>query len=108
MEYMTQFEFEELAGYEVSFDAYHNVIEPMFIAVRDNVTKQEFVKMLDGKAFAITNRWGIDEFTKLRHKAWGWEVIYEYDKCYKDWFLWNGRSLMSLDNYRLEDFEIVE
>lgn len=56
----------------------------------------------------IKNPWNIDEFTKLRHKVWGWEVVYEYSPCYKDWFLWNGRSLMDLDNYRLEDFEIVE
>lgn len=44
-------EFEELAGYEVTYEDYHNVIEPMYLAVPENVTKQEFVKMIDRKRF---------------------------------------------------------
>lgn len=49
-------EFEELAGYEVSFDTYSKVIEPMYMSLPDNVTKQEFVKMLDKKAFALPTK----------------------------------------------------
>ena len=44
-------EFEKIAGYKVSFETYNNVIEPMYMAI--NVSKQEFVKMLDKKAFAL-------------------------------------------------------
>lgn len=55
------------------------------------------------------NPWNIAKYTKLRHKVWGWEVTYEYDLCYKDWFLWDDLrgSLIPLDDYRLEDFEII-
>ncbi len=51
---MMQKEFEELAGYEVSTETYNNVIEPMYMAT--NVTKQEFVKMLNKKAFALPTK----------------------------------------------------
>lgn len=46
-------EFEELAGYEVSFDDYSNIIEPMYLAVPETVTKADFVKMIDKKRFAL-------------------------------------------------------
>lgn len=49
---MMQKEFEEIAGYEVSFEDYNNIIEPMYMAL-PNVTKQEFVKMIDKKRFAL-------------------------------------------------------
>ena len=42
-------EFEELAGYEVSFEDYNNIIEPMYMAT--NLSKQEFVKCLNRKQF---------------------------------------------------------
>lgn len=47
-------EFELIAGYEVSDEAYNNVIEPMYMAT--NLTKQEFVKVLDRKAFALPTK----------------------------------------------------
>lgn len=47
-------EFEEIAGYEVSFETYTNIIEPMYMAT--NLSKQEFVKLLDKKAFALPTR----------------------------------------------------
>jgi len=50
---MMHHEFEELAGYEVSFETYNNIIEPMYMALPENITKQQFVKMLDKKAFAL-------------------------------------------------------
>ena len=46
-------EFEEIAGYEVSYETYNKVIEPMYNALPDNLTKYDFVKMLDKKAFAL-------------------------------------------------------
>ena len=44
-------EFEEIAGYEVSYEDYTNIIEPMYMAV--NLSKQEFVKLLDRKQFDL-------------------------------------------------------
>lgn len=44
-------EFEELAGYEVTFKDYNEIIEPMYMAIPESVSKQEFVKMIDRKRF---------------------------------------------------------
>lgn len=44
-------EFERIAGYEVSYEDYTNVIEPMYNAT--NLTKTEFVKTLNRKAFDL-------------------------------------------------------
>ena len=44
-------EFEEIAGYEVSYEDYTNVIEPMYMAT--NLSKKEFVKVLDRKQFDL-------------------------------------------------------
>jgi hypothetical protein len=44
-------EFEEIAGYEVSYEDYVNVIEPMYMAT--SMSKQEFVKCLDAKRFSL-------------------------------------------------------
>ena len=49
---MMKHEFEAIAGYEVSFDDYNNIIEPMYIA--SDLDKQEFVKCIDKKRFALT------------------------------------------------------
>lgn len=46
-------EFEELAGYEVTYSDYHDIIEPMYMAIPDSISKAEFVKMIDKKRFAI-------------------------------------------------------
>lgn len=51
---MMKYEFEELAGYEVSTEDYENIIEPMYIAT--NLTKAEFVKVIDKKRFAIVKK----------------------------------------------------
>lgn len=57
-------EFEEIAGYEVSYEDYTNIIEPMYMAT--NVSKQEFVKMLDKKAFALpTKKQMVNEMKKI-------------------------------------------
>lgn len=46
-------EFERLAGYEVSHEDYIMYIEPMYMAVCDDVTKQEFVQMVNRQRFAL-------------------------------------------------------
>lgn len=45
-------EFEEIAGYEVTYSDYHDFIEPMYMAL-PSVSKTEFIKMIDKKRFAI-------------------------------------------------------
>ena len=45
-------EFERIAGYEVTFADYNDIIEPMYMAL-PNVSKQDFVKMIDRKRFAL-------------------------------------------------------
>lgn len=47
-------EFEEIAGYEVSYEDYTNIIEPMYMAT--NLSKQEFVKVIDKKRFALPTK----------------------------------------------------
>ena len=44
-------EFEELAGYDVSYEDYTNVIEPMYMAT--NMSKREFIACLDEKRFSL-------------------------------------------------------
>ena len=51
---MMKHEFEELAGYEVSAQDYSNIIEPMYMAV--NVSKKDFVAMIDKKRFALPTK----------------------------------------------------
>lgn len=49
-------EFEELAGYEVSYEDYNNVIEPMYMALPAQYSKQDFIKMIDKKRFALKTK----------------------------------------------------
>ena len=51
---MMKYEFEQLAGYEVTDETYSKVIEPMYMSV--DCDKLEFVKMLDKKYFALPTR----------------------------------------------------
>lgn len=44
-------EFERLAGYEVSFSDYHNIIEPMYMAT--DLSKADFIKTLNRKQFDL-------------------------------------------------------
>lgn len=48
---MMQQEFEQIAGYEVSFKDYEEIIQPMYMAL--NLSKQEFVKCLSEKRFSL-------------------------------------------------------
>lgn len=51
---MMKHEFEAIAGYEVSAEDYNNIIEPMYMAT--NLSKQEFVKTISKKRFAIVKK----------------------------------------------------
>lgn len=51
---MMKSEFEALAGYEVSFEDYSSIIEPMYMAT--NLSKQDFVKCIDKIRFALPTR----------------------------------------------------
>lgn len=51
---MLKTEFEKIAGYEVSFNDYYNIIEPMYMSV--DLTKTQFVKILDRKRFALKSK----------------------------------------------------
>lgn len=51
---MMKQEFEQFAGYEVSAEDYYNIIEPMYMAT--NLSKQDFVKCIDKKRFALKTR----------------------------------------------------
>lgn len=50
---MMKHEFERLAGYEVSAEDYNNIIEPMYLAIPESISKQEFVKMISRKRFEV-------------------------------------------------------
>lgn len=51
---MMKYEFEKLAGYEVSDYDYDVIIEPMYMAT--NLSKQDFVKCLDRKRFEVKHQ----------------------------------------------------
>ena len=51
---MMKYEFEALAGYEVTDYDYTEIIEPMYYA--SNLCKQEFVKTISKKRFALKTR----------------------------------------------------
>lgn len=48
---MMKKEFEALAGYEVTWEDYTQIIEPMYMAT--NLSKSEFVKVIDRSRFAL-------------------------------------------------------
>ena len=46
-------EFEELAGYEVSYKTYSEIIEPMYMAIPETMSKRDFINLLNKKALAL-------------------------------------------------------
>ena len=61
---MMKAEFEKLAGYEVSNEDYNKIIEPMYMAT--DLSKEEFVKVIDKKRFALkTKKQYIAEMKKI-------------------------------------------
>ena len=71
-------EFEEIAGYEVSFEDYNNVIEPMYMAT--NLSKAEFVKCIDKKRFALKTRKQL--INEMRKKAEEIRCVVEHNGAY--------------------------
>lgn len=51
---MMKYEFETIAGYEVSEEDYRKIIEPMYMAT--DLSKEEFVKVINKKRFAIKSK----------------------------------------------------
>lgn len=67
-------EFEKLAGYEVNYNDYVNIIEPMYMAVKLN--KADFIQCLNRKRFEVkkkTERQYINEIKKIAE--------FLYDNC---------------------------
>lgn len=61
---MMKHEFEKLAGYEVSYEDYKNIIEPMYMAT--DLSKADFVKCIDRKRFALpTKKQVISQMKKI-------------------------------------------
>lgn len=48
---MMKHEFEQLAGYEVTWEDYNNIIEPMYMAT--NLDKKDFIRTLNKQRFAV-------------------------------------------------------
>ena len=66
---MMKQEFEALAGYEVTDEAYYTIIEPMYMAT--NLTKKAFVKVLDKKAFALPTKGELKRaMRKIANEIW--------------------------------------
>ena len=79
---MMKHEFEALAGYEVSAKDYTEIIEPMYMATPDSITKQEFVKMLDRKRFALPTRKQI--VNQMKKIAQYCAEMCEHCSCWKE------------------------
>ena len=77
---MLKYEFEQISGYEVSDDDYNKYIEPMYMALPDGITKQEFVKMISKKHFALPTKQQMKK--KMREIA---KHLYEICGRYTDW-----------------------
>lgn len=75
---MMQQEFEQLAGYEVSYEDYVDIIEPMYMAV--DLSKSEFVQCINKKRFALPTLKSI--ISKMQQCA---ESLYESCTHYTDW-----------------------
>lgn len=92
---MMKFEFEELAGYEVSNEDYNNIIEPMYMAV--NLSKQEFVKVIDRKRFEVKHQKSqeqieLEESIKAEIKELKESIKWHQDKieAYKGFYEFDG------------------
>lgn len=76
---MMKSEFENLAGYEVSFDDYNNIIEPMYMA--SNLSKTEFVETINKKRFALKSQKQLEknmkEIAKYLHETFTRFTDYE-------------------------------
>lgn len=76
---MMKHEFEQIAGYEVTMEDYNKIIEPMYMAT--NLSKEEFVKVIDKKRFALpTKEQMVREMRKIAKN------IFEHcgQRCFSD------------------------
>lgn len=62
---MNKQEFEKIAGYEVSFDTYTDIIEPMYMSV--SLSKQSFVNFIHREAVEL--RSGQDMIEEMKRAA---------------------------------------
>ena len=63
---MMKEEFEQLAGYEVTWSDYNNIIEPMYVAT--DLSKADFIKTLNKSRFALkSENMYIKELKRLAH-----------------------------------------
>lgn len=44
-------EFENLIDVQCSWETYHNIVEPMYMALPEHISKQQFVAMLNPEYF---------------------------------------------------------
>ena len=106
---MMKHEFEKIAGYEVSFEDYNNIIEPMYMAT--NLDKADFVKCVDRKRFALKTQQqsinGIKKEAKHLFEICGRRHDYESEGRIE-------RQLAELENrfggiwYTLREYEMPE
>ena len=83
-------EFMKIAGYKVNYDDYKNIIEPLYMAAPDNMTKTEFIACLSRKRFEVktkTERQYINEIKKISQ--------YLYENC--------GRSSFCDEKSKIEE-----
>lgn len=74
-------EFKRIAGYEVSYETYKNIIEPMYMST-DIIDKKEFCKSFSKKLFAIKPT---DKLVKeLRELAKELQYAAKYGLCVAD------------------------
>ena len=96
-------EFMKLAGYQVSRFDYDNIIEPMYMALPDNITKREFIAMLDKKRFALPTK--ADYVRKLRkigqhlYEIWGHSCDYKAENELNDLIRKMLLSIYGIDWY---------
>lgn len=62
-------EYERLTKVSVSWEVYHYIIEPMYLAIPEQMSKQQFVKMLNNKYME-----------KLSKEDYANDIIEEYRK----------------------------
>lgn len=102
---MMHHEFEQIAGYEVSYEDYANIIEPMYTAT--NLSKQEFVKVIDKKRFALPTKaemkkqmrkiaWKIFQECGLRDHIDEEKALYELAEKYAERF-YHGECIITRD-----------
>lgn len=76
-------EFEELAGYRVTFEDYTNIIEPMYLAIPETVSKIDFIKMLDRKRFEYIPKKSLEEIERVNELKSQIESLKEDIKWYE-------------------------